>query len=178
MDELSFKVFFNEVLQSIIPAISRDKIIRYWRRFEVNPEFFLTDNEITILERQYGKAIPYAGIRGSPCLHRFGFRLSFFQNAPKSIYRTLIQHELIHIEHISDQTPTAYLQSRLQQSLSQTPSKIFRDPVSDALKKIAEAKLEQLDEYAVMLTNQQWGGNEDELRNWIILNEQKRNQKS
>jgi hypothetical protein len=170
MDYQEFRRFFWNVLDTQIPSKNRDRIKAYWKRFKVEPLVLLSDDEITHLESVRNRKIKYACVTGYP-RSIFAFRMSFFHDAPASVLRTLVQHELIHVDHHSDDTP-----SKLFEDYAMQPSFRPKNPydlVGQAEARIREAHRVMLDETVVAYTNDAWGGNQAEADIWIKEKEQR-----
>ncbi len=168
MDAPEFTKFFHHVLDSEIPEENRDRLKAYWARFRCQPVLYLSDQEIREFERERRRKMPYAGVGGDICIHKFGFRLAFFFDAPPLVLRTLVQHELIHADHRADDTVADVMRRHLRQDTSPH----FDDPIAKAIKRIELFDYERLHENTVYLVNKSWGGDEDALRSWIQAKEQ------
>jgi hypothetical protein len=69
------------------------------RRFNTQPYLCLDDKRIAMMEQMAGKPIDDAAVSGIDCLNFFAFRMSLLNEAPDEVLRTLIQHELIHVDY-------------------------------------------------------------------------------
>jgi hypothetical protein len=177
MDNDAFTRFFQEVVEQRIPARNRDRVQAYWRRFNTQPCLCLDDQRIAMMAQMAGKPIDAAAVSGIDCLNFFAFRMSLLNDAPEAVLRTLIQHELIHVDYRSEDTPEKHAEAQLRaiEASVLAPPKTLRSNPFDPSKIVQQMQARHfalLEEALVEQTNTLWGGNEPEARAWLWQKQQ------